>query len=54
VSEAKSLKQTLKDKDNELKNVKSDCAQALLGKEKTLQIRLKELSNEVSDLQFLT
>ena len=44
------MKLNIKEKDEELKDIKSDCAQALLGKEKTLQIRLKELSNEVSDL----
>lgn len=42
----------MKEKDEELKNVKSDCAAALLGKEKTLHVRLNDLNNEVSDLKF--
>lgn len=51
-SELQHNKHLIKDKETELKEVKTDCAAALLGKEKTLHLKLNDLANEVSDLKF--
>lgn len=52
MAELKTAKLVSKDKEQELKSVKSDCAGALMAKEKTLASKLIHLENEVSDLQF--
>jgi regulator of replication initiation timing len=43
IAESKNLKLLMKEKETELKAVKSDCAQALLSKEKTMHTRLQDL-----------
>ena len=50
MAELKTAKLVSKDKEQELKSVKSDCAGALMAKEKTLASKLIHLENEVSDL----
>lgn len=44
IAESKNLKLQMKEKETELKGVKSDCAQALLSKEKTMHSRLQDLT----------
>lgn len=50
--ELKTLKESSKEKEHELRSIKSDCAAALLSKEKTLQEKVLRLENLVSDLKF--
>jgi len=52
LSELQNLKTVMKDKSGELKQVKSECAAALMGKEKKLHHSLVRLETQVSDLQF--
>lgn len=51
-AELKETKQLLRTKDGELKMIKSDCAQALLGKEQAIELKSRDLQKEASDLQF--
>lgn len=50
--EQKTIKENLKEKEHELKLIKSDCAATLISKEKTLQQKVLNLENTLSDLQF--
>lgn len=52
-SELKALKDMSKETTNDMLRLKSDCAQTLLGKEKTTQNKLVQLQNEISDLQLI-
>ena len=52
MSEQKVLKDLLKEKELDVKTIKSECAEALMAKEKTLQTKLLQLENTVSDLEF--
>lgn len=46
------MKELLKEKEHELKMIKSDCAAALMSKEKLLQNKVHQLESQVSDLEF--
>lgn len=52
-TELKTLKDMSKETTNDMLRLKSDCAQTLLGKEKTTQNKLVQLQNEISDLQLI-
>ena len=52
-TELKTLKDMSKETTNDMLRLKSDCAQTLLGKEKTTQSKLVQLQNEISDLQLI-
>ena len=52
VAEVKGLKESNKDKDMDLRMIKSDCAAALMSKEKILQSKVSELESQVADLEF--
>jgi hypothetical protein len=51
-SEVLVIKQQLKQKEILVSNIKSECANALLGKEKTTQSKLYQVENEVVDLKY--
>ena len=42
-----------KETTNDMLRLKSDCAQTLLGKEKSTQSKLVQLQNEISDIQLV-
>ena len=52
LAEVKGLKESGKEKDMDLRMIKSDCAAALMGKEKILQNKVQELESQVADLEF--
>lgn len=49
-TELKALKDMNKETSSDMLRLKSDCAQTLLGKEKSTQSKLVQLQNEISDL----
>ena len=48
----KATKSLSKEKDIELQSIKSDCAATLLGKEKSNQLKNRELETQVVDLKY--
>lgn len=51
-SEVKAIKLQHREKEIQVANIKSECANALLGKEKTSQKKIYDVENEVVDLKY--